>query len=154
MSDTERMVGQALVNVRGEKVGKIDELVGRGEGEDQTWACVKYGLLGARSTYVPLEHAVEEDGHVRVPYETEIIRQAPDVTLEDGRISEADAEQLHRHFGLEPLHTPVQETDDHDEELPREPRDAIPPAMEEGEDSPLTKRRRERARELGVPEHD
>jgi len=40
-----------------------------------------------------------------------------------------------------------------DIELPRETRDATPPAMEEGPDSPLSKRRRKRARELGVPEH-
>jgi hypothetical protein len=154
MSETDRMVGQTLVNVRGDKVGKIDELVARSDAEETGWACVKYGLLGARCTYVPLDHAVEEDGHVRVPYETEVIRQAPEVTLEDGRINQADAEKLHRHFGLEPLHTPAQERDTDDEDLSREPRDAVPPAMEEGEDSPLTQRRRERARELGVPEHD
>jgi PRC-barrel domain len=36
-------------------------------------------------------------------------------------------------------------------ELSRETRDATPPALKEGPDSPLTKRRRERADELGIP---
>ena len=42
-------------------------------------------------------------------------------------------------------------TDADELELPRETRDAKPPAMEEGSDSPLTRRRRKRAKELGVP---
>lgn len=151
---SEELLGMTLVNLRGDKVGTIEELVSH-QGEDQPrWACVKYGPLHLRCTYVPLEHAVRQDGRVCIPYETEVIREAPDVELQDGQISDHDAAALHLHYGLEPLDSSVRQLDDEDLELPRKPRDAVPPAMEEGPDSPLSKRRRERARELGVPGHD
>jgi hypothetical protein len=149
------VVGQTLVNLRGGKVGTIDEIVCEASRPEARWACVKYGPLHLRCTYVPLRDAVEEDGSIRVPYETEVIRDAPEVDLDgEGRIGEDDAAELHRHFGLEPLDSQAREIDDEALDLPREPRDAVPPAMEEGPDSPLAKRRRERARELGVPQHD
>jgi hypothetical protein len=147
--------GQSLVNLRGDKVGTIREVVCEAPNRDSQWACVKYGPLHLRCAYVPLRDAVEEDGRVRIPYETEVIHDAPEVELDDqGRIGGDDAAELHRHFGLEPLESPARDLDDDDLDLPRKPREAMPPAMEEGPDSPLSKRRRERARELGVPEQD
>jgi hypothetical protein len=153
-ADTQSLVGQTLVDVRGDKVGTIDELLIHGDGQEHNWATVKYGLLGMHRTHVPLQHAVREEGRVRVPYETEVIREAPAVTPRDGRIGDEEASELHRHFGLEPLEAQSRVLDDEELDPPRETRDAVPPAMEEGPDSPLAKRRRERARELGVPDHD
>jgi hypothetical protein len=148
--------GSKLVNRRDERIGKIDRIV-REQRDDEVrteWAVVRLGLLGLRRALVPLGDAVEHDGAIRVPYETEQIRAAPAVGLEDDRVPEQQADLLHRHYGLEPLTAPSGIAAEDDIELPRETRDAKPPAMEDGPDSALSKRRRERARELGVPGSD
>ncbi len=151
MADThnQRPVGRKVISVRRERVGKIREAIVHGDGEEANWARVRIGFLGRRSALVPLYDAEEDGGKLRVVYEREHIQGAPSVEPEDGRISDEEAELLHRHYGLERVTTAHR--DDEDLELPREAREAKPPAMEEGPDSPLTKRRRERAKELGVP---
>jgi hypothetical protein len=58
---------------------------------------------------------------------------------------------LHRYYGLERVTGLTAPGTDDEIELPRETRDAEPPGMKEGPDSPLTKRRRKRAEEMGVP---
>jgi hypothetical protein len=45
------------------------------------------------------------------------------------------------------------EDSDVETDLPRETRDAEPPGMDDSPDNPLNKRRRKRAKELGVPQH-
>ncbi len=144
-----RLVGRKVISVRRERVGKIRGLVVHGDGEDPNWARVRIGFLGRRSALVPLYDAEDDGGKLRVVYEREHIHDAPSVEPDDGRISDDEAELLHRHYGLERVTTAHR--DDEEIDLPREAREAKPPAMEEGPDSPLTKRRRERAKELGVP---
>ena len=151
MADTpeKRLVGRKVISVRSERVGKIRGLIVHGDGEDPNWACVKIGLLGIRSALVPLYDAEDDGGKVRVVYEREHIQGAPSVEPENGHITDDEAELLHRHYGLERVTSAHR--DDEEIDLPREAREAKPPAMEEGPDSPLSKRRRERAKELGVP---
>jgi hypothetical protein len=144
-----RLAGRRMISVRRERIGKIRELIVHGDGEDPNWACVRMGLLGRRTALVPLYDAEDDGGKVRVVYEREHIQGAPRVEPQGGRISDEEAELLHRHYGLARVTTAHR--DDEELDLPRETREAKPPAMEEGPDSPLTKRRRERAKELGVP---
>jgi len=144
--------GVEVLNVRGERLGKISALLSHGDRESADWARIRIGRLGLRKSIVPLGNAVEENGSLQLLYETEHVRKAPSVEPEDGRLSDDDVDLLCRHYGLEPVNPPSGIDDDI--ELPRETRDAKPPAMEEDENSPLVKRRRERAKELGVPDHE
>jgi hypothetical protein len=143
--------GRELTNVRGERLGKIDTLFTFGEVDAPNWARVKIGRLGLHKAIVPLENSEEVDGKLCLPYETEHIQNAPTMEPEDGELSEEQVDLLCRHYGLERVAPPSGIAED-DIELPRETREAKPPAMEEGDDSPLVKRRRERMEELGVPE--
>lgn len=143
--------GKELSNVRGERLGKIDALLVYGEEETPNWARVKLGRLGLHKAIVPLENAEEVDGKLCLPYETEHVQGAPDVEPEDDRLGDEQVDLLCRHYGLERV-APPSGIEDDDIELPRETRDAKPPALEEGDDSPLVQRRRERMEELGVPE--
>ena len=153
MVDTSDLDGREVVNLRGERIGKINALLSHGDADQPSWARVKIGRLGLHSSVVPLDDAVEEDGHIKLLYETEYVEEAPSVDPDGDRLSDEDADLLCRHYGLERVAAPSGIEDD-DIELPRETRDAKPPALEEGPDSPLNKRRRERAKELGVPDHD
>jgi hypothetical protein len=142
------VVGQAVVDIRGEKIGRIERLRCHG---DEQWAVVKLGLFGLRSTLVPLNDAVEEDGKLRVVYEREHVKDAPDVDTDGDELGDEDADLLHGYYGLERVTGLTAPGAEDEMELPRETRDAEPPGMKEGPQSPLTKRRRKRAEELGVP---
>jgi len=143
-----------VVDIRGDKVGKIDSLLLHGDGEEPHWALVKMGVLGMRDALMPLQDAEPEgEGELRIPYEKDHIRAAASIEREGDGLSDDGADVLHRHYGLEPVTGPAASGAEDDIELPRETRDAKPPGMEEGDDGPVTKRRRERARELGVPGH-
>jgi hypothetical protein len=145
------VVGQAVLDVRGEKIGTIERMCAYGNDEPK-WAVVKIGMLGIHSSLVPLHDAEEDDGGLRVVYEKEHVKKAPSVDSDDDQLGEDDVDLLHRYYGLERisgLTAPDGEEDDI--ELPRDTREAEPPGMKEGPDSPLTKRRRLRAEELGVP---
>ena len=142
--------GRELTNVRGEHLGKIVELFTYGEVQSPNWARVKIGRLGLHKSIIPLENAEETDGKLSLPYETEHVQAAPDIDAEDGRLSDEQADLLCRHYGLERV-APPSGLEDAKLDLPRETRDAKPPALEEGDDD-LDQRRRERAEQLDLPD--
>src|SRR5438067_190278 len=95
---TTELVGCEVVSVRDEKVGRIDELFVYGDGGEEGWALVKIGLLGMKTALVPLRDAKEEEGLVRIVYEKDHVKAAPSITPDGDRISDADADRLHRHY--------------------------------------------------------
>jgi hypothetical protein len=142
--------GRELTNVRGERLGKVDALFSHGEAEATDWARVKIGRLGLRKSIVPLQNAEEVDGKLCLPYETEHIQDAPDIDPDGEQLTDEQVDLLCRHYGLERITAPSGIEDDR-LDLPRETRDAKPPALEEGEDD-LEERRRERAEQLDLPD--
>jgi hypothetical protein len=143
---SEELVGRAVVDPHGHKVGTIDALYLYGE--DEVWARVKMGLLGTDSALVPLGDAQEDDDDVRIVYEREHVKAAPEIEPEDEKLSDEAADALHGHYGLERVKGLTAELSDEDIKLPRETRDAQPPGMDEDPDAPLPKRRRKRQEEL------
>jgi hypothetical protein len=150
MTDTNGFLGRPLVDIRHERIGRITEVLSHEQGD---WAVVRVGLLRLHKACVPLCDAREEDGDVWVVYERDHVMDVPGIQPDGDAISDEDADRLHRYYGLEPVIVP-EPPDDEEVDLSRETRDAKPPQMQEGPDSPLAKRRRERAEELGVPQDD
>ena len=146
---TSELVGHKVLNVRGERLGKIDRLLYQGDRDEPDWVMIKLGWFGRRGHIIPLEHTTTHGGSVHSIDEREWVSDAPEVELDGDRMTDEDAERLRDHYGLERV-TAATIADD-DMELPRETREAKPPSLEEGPDSPITQRRRERARELGIP---
>ncbi len=143
-----KLVGTGVVDPHGHKIGKIEALFVHGDSEVANWARVKTGLLGAGSALVPLHDAQEEGGDVRLVYEKEHVKAAPQVEPDGDELSDEQADALHSHYGLERVVGLTAEESEDEMELPRETRDAKPPGMEEDPESPLAKRRRERQREI------
>jgi hypothetical protein len=145
------LMGLEVLSVRGEKIGKIAQLYIHGDGDEPNWAGLKLGMLGLHSALIPLQDAMEDGDGLRIVYEKDHVGDAPSVEPDDDRLSDEDADLLSRYYGLERV-TGLTAPDADDEiELPRETRDAEPPGLDDGPDSPLTQRRRQRAKELGVP---
>jgi Domain of unknown function (DUF2382)/PRC-barrel domain len=73
-----------------------------------TWALVRGGWLGDRHSFVPLAHAVEVDGEVRLPYTKAQVNDAPHIDP-DSELSADDELALSGHYGLADHHGAVAE---------------------------------------------
>lgn len=92
--------GRTVVDRDGEKIGKLDEIYLDRETHELEWALVKTGLLGTKSSFVPLKGAAPADDDVRVAHAKGQVKDAPSVDP-DGELSQQEEEQLYRHYGLQ-----------------------------------------------------
>ena len=92
--------GRTVVDRDGEKIGKLDEIYLDRETNEPEWALVKTGLLGTKSSFVPLTGAASADDDVRVAHGKGQVKDAPSVDP-DGELSQQEEEQLYRHYGLQ-----------------------------------------------------
>ena len=89
-----------MVDRDGSRIGSIDAIYLDDRTGQPEWALVNTGLFGTRSSFVPLAQATQTDHDVRVPYDKQLVKDAPRVDP-DGYLSEAEERQLWRHYGLD-----------------------------------------------------
>src|SRR4030095_7047808 len=92
--------GRTLIDRDGSRIGSIDAIYLDDQTGQPEWALVNTGLFGTKSTFVPLAQAPPTDLDVRVPYDKQLVKDAPRVDP-DGHLSEAEERQLWRHYGLD-----------------------------------------------------
>jgi sporulation protein YlmC with PRC-barrel domain len=92
--------GRAMVDRDGDKVGTIESIYIDDQTGEPEWALVNTGLFGTKSTFVPLAQANPAGDDVQVPYEKQLIKDARGIDP-DGHLSEAEEQQLWRHYGLD-----------------------------------------------------
>jgi uncharacterized protein (TIGR02271 family) len=92
--------GRTMVDPDGDRIGKIDAIYLDDQTGQPEWALVTTGLFGAKSTFVPLAQATEAGGDVQVPYQKQLVKDAPGVDA-DQHLSESEEQQLWRHYGLD-----------------------------------------------------
>ena len=91
--------GRTVVDRQGEKIGKFDEIYLDEETSKPEWAAVTTGLFGRKQTFVPLSEAQLAGDNVQVPFDQELVKDAPSVDPED-QLSQEEEERLYRHYGL------------------------------------------------------
>jgi uncharacterized protein (TIGR02271 family) len=89
-----------MVDRDGSRIGSIDAIYLDDQTGQPEWALVNTGLFGTRSSFVPLAQATQTDHDVRVPYDKQLVKDAPRVDP-DQHLSEAEERQLWRHYGLD-----------------------------------------------------
>jgi uncharacterized protein (TIGR02271 family) len=92
--------GRTLVDRDGGRIGSIDAIYLDDDTGQPEWALVNTGLFGTKSSFVPLAQATEDHSDVRVPYDKQLVKDAPRIDP-DGRLSEAEERRLWRHYGLD-----------------------------------------------------
>ena len=92
--------GSTMVDRDGDRIGEIDAIYVDDQTGQPEWALVNTGLFGTKTTFVPLAQATQTDQDVRVPYEKQLIKDAPNKDP-DGHLSEQEEQELWRHYGLE-----------------------------------------------------
>jgi uncharacterized protein (TIGR02271 family) len=84
----------------GDRIGNIDAIYVDDQTGQPEWALVNTGFFGTRSTFVPIAQATARGDQVQVPYEKQLVKDAPNMDP-DGHLSEQEEQELWRHYGLE-----------------------------------------------------
>jgi uncharacterized protein (TIGR02271 family) len=92
--------GRTLLDRDGGRIGTIDAIYLDDRTGQPEWALVNTGLFGTKSSFVPLAQAFQSDNDVVVPFDKQLVRDAPRVDP-DGHLSEDEERQLWRHYGLD-----------------------------------------------------
>jgi uncharacterized protein (TIGR02271 family) len=91
---------RTMVDRDGSRVGRIDAIYLDDQTGEPEWAVVNTGLFGTKSSFVPLTQATQTGDDVRVPYDKQLIKDAPRIDP-DQHLSEAEERQLWRHYGFD-----------------------------------------------------
>ncbi|MQW77024.1 DUF2382 domain-containing protein [Nocardioides sp. dk4132] len=100
-SQAPHIVGATAYGAGGAKIGKVgqlflDDATGRPE-----FVTVNTGLFGTKESFVPVSDAELDGSNLRLPYEKDLIKGAPQVDLEGGgHLPEGEEERLYAHYGL------------------------------------------------------
>ena len=92
--------GRTMVDRDGSRIGRIDAIYLDDQTGQPEWALVNTGLFGTKSSFVPLAQASGSGDQVQVPYQKQLVKDAPRVDT-DQHLSEAEEQQLWRHYGLD-----------------------------------------------------
>lgn len=99
LEDVGAWTGRTVVDRDGDKVGKLDHLYVDAETGAPTFMAVKTGLFGMRDSLVPVPEADTGDGDVRVPYDKDTIKHAPNVDA-DAELSVTEEDELYRYYDM------------------------------------------------------
>jgi uncharacterized protein (TIGR02271 family) len=92
--------GRTLLDRDGSRIGTVDAIYLDDQTGQPEWALVNTGLFGTKSTFVPIFQATQTGDDVQVPYDKQLVKDAPRVDP-DQHLSEAEEQQLWRHYGLD-----------------------------------------------------
>ena len=99
IQDVQSWQGQDLYGSDHDKIGEITDIyLDRQTGEPE-WLAVKGGgLLGSKTSFVPIRDAAANEGHVHVPYDKDMVKNAPAADA-DGELSPEEEKALYAHYG-------------------------------------------------------
>ncbi|MEU7741331.1 PRC-barrel domain-containing protein [Nonomuraea sp. NPDC049158] len=103
------LLGSRVIGADGEEIGKVGQVYLSDSTGEPEWVTVRTGLFGVRQTFVPLMNARRSGEEIRVPFDKDTIKDAPNIDI-DGRLSLEEEARLYRHYGIRPTGVPSQRT--------------------------------------------
>jgi uncharacterized protein (TIGR02271 family) len=104
MTHTESAVaewrGSNAVDSDGKTIGTIAEIYMDAQTGKPEWLAVKTGMFGSKVSFVPIAEASDADGDVRLPYDKQQVKDAPNAEA-DGELSQEEEAALYSHYGLD-----------------------------------------------------
>jgi uncharacterized protein (TIGR02271 family) len=91
--------GRTMVDAQGDKIGKIEEIYLDQQSGRPEWALVNTGLLGTKSSFVPLAGASPSAKEIQVDVDKDRVKDAPQVDP-DEELSQQEEAELFRHYGV------------------------------------------------------
>jgi hypothetical protein len=92
--------GRELVDKNGERIGKLETVYFDVETEEPQFGTVKEGFFGRHLTFVPLIGITIGPDNLQIPVTTEQVKNAPNIALQGGELSQPDESALYHHYQL------------------------------------------------------
>jgi uncharacterized protein (TIGR02271 family) len=96
-----------VVGSDGQSIGQVGQVFLNERSGRPEWVTVRTGLFGMKETFVPLASSRRSGEEIRVPFDKETIKGAPNIDVEDHLTLKEEAE-LYRYYGLQPPTVPQQ----------------------------------------------
>src|SRR5919202_3002154 len=93
------LIGGTAYSTDGDKIGSIGTVYLDNASGEPAWVTVKTGLFGSNESFVPLEQAEQTSDGIRVPYDKDRVKNAPNIET-DRELSEQEEDQLYSYYGL------------------------------------------------------
>jgi uncharacterized protein (TIGR02271 family) len=88
-----------VVGNDGSEIGRVGQVYTDNDTGQPSWVTVKTGWFGTNESFVPLDAATIEDGTIRVPYDKDMIKGAPNNDA-GAPLSETDEQELYSYYNL------------------------------------------------------
>ena len=92
--------GRDLVDRDGERIGKLEDVYFDVETDEPQFGTVKEGFIGRHLTFVPLTGITIGPDNLQVPVSKEQVKEAPNIALQGGELSQPDEAALYHHYQL------------------------------------------------------
>ncbi len=92
--------GKMLVDSRGEKIGKLQDVYVDVETDEPQFATVKEGLIDRHLTFVPVGGMKVGPDELQVVISKELVKSAPTMEQHGEELSQADEKTLYHHYEL------------------------------------------------------
>ena len=92
--------GKTLVDRKGEKIGKLQDVYVDVETDEPQFGTVKEGFIGRHLTFVPLGGIKVAPDELQVPVSSEQVKSAPNIEQHGEELSQADESALYHHYEL------------------------------------------------------
>jgi sporulation protein YlmC with PRC-barrel domain len=92
--------GKMLVDSRGEKIGKLQDVYVDVETDEPQFATVKEGLIDRHLTFVPVGGMTVGPDELKVVISKELVKSAPTMEQHGEELSQADEKTLYHHYEL------------------------------------------------------
>ncbi|MGQ1798854.1 PRC-barrel domain-containing protein [Kocuria oceani] len=98
--ELERTIGHQAYSTHGDKIGKVSDVYLDDQTEEPTFVSVNTGLFGTKESFAPVREArITDDDELVLPYEKELVKNAPKVDR-DEHLSPEEERELYRYYGL------------------------------------------------------
>ncbi len=94
------LIGGEAVDRDGKRIGKIGQIFLDDTTGEAEWATVNTGMFGTKETFVPISAATHDADGLRVPYEKDKVKDAPNVDVEGGHLDEDQEQRLYDYYGI------------------------------------------------------
>ena len=95
----DRLPGMDVIGAEGEGIGRVDEVYVDDSTGEPSFVLVDTGMLGLKSSFVPLDRAAIVDDALQVAATKAAVKDAPGVD-DDGYLSPDEEDELYRYYDL------------------------------------------------------
>ncbi len=103
-NDLSTVMGQTAYGSDGDKIGTVGQVYLDDQTSRPEWVTVTTGLFGTKQSFVPVRDANMSGDGLRLPYDKDKIKGAPQVDPDQGHLSEDEEAELYRYYGLADRH--------------------------------------------------